>query len=491
MKNILKRNAASEEEFGDAPNDNNPPKEKSESEAIFEMLRQYKIVEEEEKKPRWFVETTWFNMCIAAAIVTNTICIGLDVDYAPQITDDPTVPDSERVTSIQGREVWYLIECLFTLLFFFEMLLKQWFMKWGYFTDHWNKVDFVLVVLSILDTGILALADSSGGLRKFTIIRVIRMARLVRIIRLMTMFKELWLVVSGLIQSMRTIVWVFVIIFLMIYVVAIITTMQIGHNPIYDIYSKTSGGWDHRKYFGSVPKSMLTLFQIVTLDEWSVSVARHVITNNRAFFIFFVVFIFCTTYGLLKLVVGIIVENVLAAARANKHKIARLEYESKLRTLDSIREIFKLADADQSGEVDLEEFKDIIQDPDVIHQLKIIGVETEEAMDLFHILDIEGEGQLSQEEFISGILKLKGPAKSKDLLAVQVLVDAMAKRMDHLNTCITREETLMSKLDVLTSQMSRHYSASLQGEPSSQPNANSSMRKMIPGTYMPNYPSFL
>lgn len=493
MKRLLTFTRASAvEEIDLTPGPNGAPGvRKDESERIFEMLKQYKVIEVEEKKPRFFVETTWFNMCIASAILLNAVCIGLDIDYAPQITDDPDLPADLQITAIQGREVWYLIENVFTIVFLLEMLVKQWFLGWEYFKDNWNKADFALVLLSILDTWVLSLADASGGLRKFTIIRVIRMARLVRLIRLMTMFKELWLVVSGLMQSLRTIMWVFVILLLILYIVAIITTMQIGHNEIYDLYAKKSGGWDHRKYFGSVPKSMLTLFQIMTLDEWSFSITRHVITNSKIFFVVFIVFIFCTTYGLLKIVVGIIVENVLASARANKSKLARIEHERKLKTLDVLREIFKVADADESGDLELEELKDVIDDPDVVAQFRLIGIEVEEAVDLFHILDIEGEAILSQEEFMGGVLKMKGPAKSKDLLAVQVLVDGMAKRMDHLNTCILKEETLMSKLDVLTSQMSRHYSVSLPGGSNNQASVNSSMRTMIPGTYMPNYPSFL
>ena len=47
------------------------------------------------------------------------------------------------------------------------------------------------------------------------------------------------------------------------YICAIYTTMQIGQNhQIYDEYYKDSGGWDHEEYFGTVPKSMYTLFQV-------------------------------------------------------------------------------------------------------------------------------------------------------------------------------------------------------------------------------------
>jgi len=303
--------------------------EKSQGEEVAEMLKQYrKEDDDDDEVPKYFVETNKFNMFIGAAIFLNTFCIGFEVDYGPKFKSDAAgnpIPGTEDQLEISDRLMWYGFEAIFSIIFILEAAAKIYVYRGGYFKTIPNLCDWVLVLLSILDTFLLQTLSSGSALRQLTVLRVAKMFRLVRLIRLLSMFKELWLVVSGLIQSLRTILWVSVLILMVVYVLAIILTMQVGQSPKFDDYYKKSGGWDHRRYFGSVPKSMFTLFQIVTLDQWCDSIARHVVTGseNNIFLLFFCVFIFCTSFGLLNLVVGIIVENTLAAARNNASKIAK------------------------------------------------------------------------------------------------------------------------------------------------------------------------
>merc|ERR1719428_2251090 len=196
----------------------------------------------------------------------------------------------------------------------------------------WNVTDFILVMMALIDW-ILGLMQASGSLKSFSVLRVIRMMRLVRLIRLLKVFKELWLVVSGLMDSMRTLGWVSVLLILFVYVCGIFTTMSVGHNAdVYSDYKLLSGGWDHEEYFGTVARSMYTLFQILTLESWSSGIARHVVTNQPELTAFFLLFLMFTHYGLLNIVVGVIVENTLAAARMNEEKLRQFQDKETART---------------------------------------------------------------------------------------------------------------------------------------------------------------
>jgi len=490
LKKYMPRKNDGSDAYKTAPEEDVPKTEEEKGKDMTEMLKQYRDNDDDDEVQEFVVDKNWFNMMIGVVIMTNTLVIGFEVDYGPQPAVDADGYDLPL--AIKDRQMWYTFEAIFSVIFIVEALLKMYYYHWAYFKTWPNRFDFTLVVLSIVDTFMLQLMNQAGSLRKLTVLRVVKMARLCRLIRLLSMFKELWLVVSGVMQSLRTIMWVAVIILMIVYVIAIVMTMQVGHNPMFDLYFKKSGGWDHRMFFGSVPRSMLTMFQVVTLDQWCENIARHVITGseNKLFVLFFVVFIFCTSFGLLNLVVGIIVENTLAAARNNAEKIAQKQHEDRVRTLEALRDIFEIADADRSGTIELSEFEEVIKRREVKAKLLLIDIQAEEAIDLFQILDVAGCGVLGCEEFIAGCLKLKGAAKSKDLLAVQISVESMAKRMEHLNNCIQHEESLINKLDVLTSQMTRHYSSNLQDR-SAGPHSVTTHRKLTPGTYMPNFPSFI
>jgi len=237
----------------------------------------------------------------------------------------------------------------------------------------------------------------------------------------------------------------------------------VGHNAdIYRDYKLLSGGWDHEEYFGTVARSMYTLFQMITLESWSSGIARHVVTNQTEMMLFFLVFLLFSHYGLLNLVVGVIVENTLSNARNNEDKIKQEQDKEQKRTLEHLKDIFKLADEDGSGDLDRGEFFRCLSNPEVEKKMKLIKLPIAEAKNLFSVLDADGQGSLSIDEFIGGCLRLKGSAKSKDLLSVQIQVESLAKKMDDLESTLTQNERKMEALDKVTIQMARRYESSIE-----------------------------
>jgi len=440
-----------------------------------DLLKKYKSFDAVDVPAVYFVDKVWFNLSIGAIIVVNTLMIGIDVDYAP------------RTGVLSEKLAWFLIDVSFTLLFVGEMAAKQYFYRWAYFKTNANRFDFLLVLFAVIDN-LLSLMEVDAGIGKMRMLRMIRLIRLVRLVRLIRMFKGLWLVVSGLIQSLRTILWVSVLLLVLCYVCGILATLSIGRNAAYEGYEKISGGWDHRKYFGTLPRSMVTMFQIVTLENWCDPIVRHVLTNQPAMAIFFLIFIFLTTFGLLNLVVGIIVENTLSVARNNTTKIKKVKDLEQKRILSAMKDIFIAGDVDKSGTIDLEEFENMLQAKKVTSKLLACGIAVDEARELFHILDLDGSGILDIDEFVGGCLKLKGVAKSKDLLAVQMAMQSLSTRVEKLAVGIKKEEQLVEKLDVLSARMTRNYSEILQSQSMRRGEA---LRPKVPGTYIPSFPAFL
>merc|ERR1719217_1643279 len=172
----------------------------------------------------------------------------------------------------------------------------------NFFTDYmnrwWNTADFLIVAMSVLDTFLLTPIGMGGGGRLVSMLRFIRLMRLIRLIRLMHLFKELWLVANGLFESAKTLCWVALMIMCFLYICAIFTTLMIGKNDkLYDQYYLDSGGWDHEVYFRTVPRSMFTLFQIVTFESWSERIVRHVMQKQPAMVVFFIAFIAVSSFG--------------------------------------------------------------------------------------------------------------------------------------------------------------------------------------------------
>ncbi|KAF4691757.1 hypothetical protein FOZ60_014907 [Perkinsus olseni] len=152
--------------------------------------------------------------------------------------------------------------------------------------------------------------------------------------------------------------------------------------------------------------------QIVTLENWADGIVRHVVSNEPLMVIFFVLFIMLTSFGLMNLVIGVIVENTLATARTNEDRIRRQQERERSRVLAHLKDIFEMADQDESGSLTVEEFRQAIRNPE-------------------------------------------GSAKSKDLLAVQVSVESLAKKLDQLEGYLKDSEKKVSGLDHKTKRMLR------------------------------------
>merc|ERR1719409_416309 len=327
---------------------------------------------------------------------------------------------------------WYVIELVFCLVFLAELLARLYYHRMNFFTNYsnrkWNIADFCIVMMSVLDTFVFTPIGMGGGGRLVSMLRFIRLMRLIRLIRLMHLFKELWLVANGLFESSKTLCWVALMIVAFIYICAIFTTLVIGKNDkLYDSYFMQSGGWDHEEYFRTVPRSMFTLFQIVTFESWSERIVRHVMQKQPGMVIFFVGFIAIASFGLLNIVVGVVVESTLSTSEKDESKVKRAQERDRQRVFDHLLEIFEAADEDGSGTLTLGEVQKAINKPEIYNKLKMIEFPVEDPKQVFMLLDYNNSCELSIDEFIAGCIRMKGTAKSKDLLAAQVAVDTMKR----------------------------------------------------------------
>jgi hypothetical protein len=393
---------------------------------------------EEEKKQQMkkakavpFCDTLKFNMTIGVFIFVNMIFIGLEQDLGYKFTaeDDKTLTPVQRV---EKRLTWYILENVFCFVFLVEMLMRMQVYKWKYFYDSWNVLDFCLVMSAVVDTYVLTFIGGSGKVKMLTSLRVVRMLRLVRFVRMLRMFKELWLIVNGLLNSMKTLGWVGLLLGCLLYVFAIFLTNQVGQN--HEMYlgqnSYDDEEWPYDVYFGTVPRSMLTLFQILTLDSWCDHIARHIIHKQPYMAVFFVFFLFVTTFGLMNIIVGVIVENTLGAANQTDVKFDKEQERFRKKILQDLHVLFQLSDTDGSGRITRREFQAACRNPKVLEKLDALGLALSETDTLFHLLDPTKRDSIDLSDFITTVKQLIGGAKQKDIVQVGLAVDTLMRRID-------------------------------------------------------------
>eukprot|EP00930_Biecheleria_cincta_P004665 TRINITY_DN105589_c0_g1_i1.p1 TRINITY_DN105589_c0_g1~~TRINITY_DN105589_c0_g1_i1.p1 ORF type:complete len:489 (+),score=96.85 TRINITY_DN105589_c0_g1_i1:125-1591(+) len=350
------------------------------------------------QKLQRIVRSEYFVLSVAFVIIANAVFMGVEVDAEKG-------PDTSA---------WDAIEIIFSLIFLLELVLRLVATTpiLAFFMDGWNLLDMVIVTISIVDNLIvLAVKGGAGDLNKLTTLRLLRLARVVRVFRLLRVVDGLWRLVRSILNAVWTLVWTWVLLGLVIYIFSIMATRLIGQS------NKGRGNPSIQEYFGTVGRSMLTLFQITTTERWA-DIARLVVNQEPWFRLFFILYLHVTTFSLLNVMMAVIVENIVDDVGGPKAKLSRKRLNEQKVAYKNIYKAFKDLDLDGDGLLTLEEFEEQITKPELQKNLEQLGINHREAENLFGILDYDGSGSLDAQEFVRGLMKAVGVAKSKDVLAL-------------------------------------------------------------------------
>ena len=206
----------------------------------------------------------------------------------------------------QHGAVLHAVDLLILGIFALEALLKlasHGRRPWLYFADGWNVFDFLILVVCVLPVG--------GPFAA-----VLRLARALRLLRLVSTLPKLQLLVGALLKSLSAMGYVTLLLALMFYIYGVIGIHLFGaHDP---------------KNFGSLPTAFLSLFRLVTLDNWADLFSAQVAhVSGLKVAIYFVTFIVFGTMIILNLFIGIIM-NSMSEMHAEIEAQDRARHEKEL-----------------------------------------------------------------------------------------------------------------------------------------------------------------
>lgn len=246
---------------------------------------------------RRVVESRIFGSLITFVIVINAITLGLETSHRAMCVAGPLL------LAIDTAALW---------IFTFEIGLKLWVYRSRFVRDGWNVFDFAIVTLAWL--------PAAGPLS------VLRALRIMRVLRLVSVVPQMRTVVGALFKALPGMGSILAVLVLVFYVAAVMATKLFGK--------------DFPDLFGSIGASMYSLFQIMTLESWSMGIVRPVMEQYPAAWAFFVPFIIVTTFTVLNLFIALIVnsmQSLQAEANESLHVeavVAHDERELLLRRID-------------------------------------------------------------------------------------------------------------------------------------------------------------
>ncbi len=247
-------------------------------------------------KIAYLVESQKFKNFITALIIFNGITLGLMTSKSVM----------DQYGGILAFFDWLVI-AIFTI----EIILRIYVHRGAFFKDPWSLFDFFVVAISLVPAS-----------DEFSILRVLRVLRL---FRLLTIVPQMRKIIGALVSVIPGIGSVAMVLLLIFYVFAIMAT---------SMYGEAFPQW-----FGTLGASMYTLFQVMTLESWSMGIARPVMEEFPGAWFFFVTFVLISTFVMVNLLIGIIVDAIFAIK--DEQKESEKEEESEKEMLKKELQILK------------------------------------------------------------------------------------------------------------------------------------------------------
>lgn len=201
---------------------------------------------------------------ILALIIVNAVILGLETSPALMASHGPLLVALDQAI---------------LAVFVAEIAARLFVHRAAFFRDPWSVFDFAVVAI--------ALVPASGPFA------VLRALRVLRVLRVLTIVPSMRRVVGGLLAAIPGLGSIAAVLALIFYVFAVIATKLFGAS--------------FPDWFGTIGRSLYTLFQVMTLESWSMGISRPVMEVHPHAWLFFIPFILIATFTMLNLFIGIIV----------------------------------------------------------------------------------------------------------------------------------------------------------------------------------------
>ena len=228
-------------------------------------------------RARQFIERRSASNAILGVIIFNAVTLGLST--------------SDTVMAEVGPAIRAVDDVALTI-FVLEIAIKLYAHGLRFFTNAWNIFDFLVVGFGLL--------PDQGGLS------ALRGLRVIRSLRLLSVIPQMRAVVQALLDALPGMGAVIVMISIVFYVFGVMATLM---------YGDTFDTW-----FGTLGRSLYSLFQIMTLESWSMGIVRPVMDVHPFAWAFFVPFIILTAFSVLNLFIGLLVNTMQSAVEAEEQQ---------------------------------------------------------------------------------------------------------------------------------------------------------------------------
>eukprot|EP00927_Polykrikos_kofoidii_P028199 TRINITY_DN24651_c0_g1_i1.p1 TRINITY_DN24651_c0_g1~~TRINITY_DN24651_c0_g1_i1.p1 ORF type:complete len:724 (-),score=74.27 TRINITY_DN24651_c0_g1_i1:53-2224(-) len=347
--------------------------------------------------------------------------IGQELSFAGTRSKEEEWPGAGTVLEIS--------EVVIGLLFCVELVCRCASGRLKIFKSLWTYFDILVVGFWVL-----------GLAREMTfkpmlvrLCKLVRLARLLRIIRFIGFFDPLHLLIKSVASSVLILMWSLLLLLLIILVVAMAMSQSLD-----SYFLDRSVPLEERTavfaQWGSMSRAVTTVFEI-TLGNWGPPCRLLQDNVSEWSVLFFLGYKSLIGFAVVQVITSVFIQQTFKTAQRDEQVMINEKKAQSAAYLRNLDHLFQVLDESGDGILTFEELALCISEPTVKAWFQAIDVNITEASHLFCLLDIDEDGTLSRDEFISGIKQLRGPASSIDMMCVMKTLRQIDNRIQgHVRT---------------------------------------------------------
>eukprot|EP00930_Biecheleria_cincta_P043808 TRINITY_DN30069_c0_g3_i1.p1 TRINITY_DN30069_c0_g3~~TRINITY_DN30069_c0_g3_i1.p1 ORF type:complete len:586 (-),score=94.60 TRINITY_DN30069_c0_g3_i1:330-1988(-) len=389
------------------------------------------------KVQKWctrMVRNKWFDRVFVSLIFVNFTFLLAEIQYG-----------AENVTT-EIPDIFSVAQNFCTLAFVGELLIRLGCgSSFCSMIDRpWNIFDLLIVTCSVVDW-VMGNVSSSADSAALSNVRVVRIVRIARVIRIVRHLRDLRKMIYSILQALSAVFWSAVLMFMVILLFSACLTQAVTQDAV-DKPGRNEVSQERLQfYFGTISKSCLTLFESISGGLSWADPMEHLLYLPPLYPVLFIFYIAICVFSLLNLITGIFCERVFEAAESDREQVILEQLMRKDKFVKEFQEVYDSMDANGSGDLSLQELDSQLENERLQAYFGHLNISVARAWDIFKLLDVDSSGTVTIEEFVEGLVRLRGPAKVTDIEQVHY---SMKKLMGTLTDFMTLvdEELLGIKL---------------------------------------------
>jgi hypothetical protein len=390
-----------------------------------------KTVGEDNKAVSWsyrLASHPAFELIVAAVIMLNVCIMAVEIQYQGI---DLGFRLGYRGFGDSAPSVWpgavtafEVFEYLFGVVYCAELILKMHAFRRAWLHDPWNYFDMIIVGFWLLEIPFKELDVLPANATLLRTARLFKLLRLVKVIKTLQGFDSLYLLLTTLRGSGQILGWSCALLVIVQMLIAFAMFMLLNEMYFNNDHFPIEEQLAIFQYFGSFSRAMLSMFEL-TLANWP-PLCRLLVENvSEWFMLFFIAHKLTIGFAVIGVINGVFMQETFKVASSDDSIMMR-QRERDVRVYgEKLNRLFSATDEDDSGSIDIDEFGEVMHDPEINSWMASLELPVRDPRNLFQLLDVNGSGSLTPEDLIRGMLRLRGTAKTVDLISLKKQLDQM------------------------------------------------------------------